>query len=183
MSSVDKVYIIENILDKKDLEKIIFYLKNTPVAFDETGYSPYGVYAGGDSPVLAKLLEPSYSKIKNIIESSFNCTVYDEGVTSVVELKTGDSMPVHLDHGSAQNKTVGLKTGAGHPSRDISSVLYYNNNYEGGEIYFPNQDLLIKPEPGMFICFPAKDEFPHQVREIKSGYRWCSTNFWCIKKD
>jgi hypothetical protein len=183
MSNVDKVYVIEDVLDEKNLEEIIFYLKNTPVTFDETGYSPYGVYAGGGSPILANLLEPNYSKIKNIIESSFNCNVYDEGVSSVVELKTGDSMPVHLDHGSSLNESVGLKTGAGHPTRDISSVLYYNDDYEGGEIYFPNQDLLIKPKPGMFICFPAKDEFPHQVREIKSGYRWCSTNFWCIKKD
>jgi hypothetical protein len=180
---MDKVYVIKDLLDKKCLEEIILYLKNTPVTFDETGYSPYGVYAGNGSETLPNLLEVNYSKIKNIIETSFNCSVYDEGVTSVVEMKTGDSMPVHLDHGASSNQSVGLKTGAGHPTRDISSVLYYNDDYEGGEIYFPNQDLLIKPKPGMFICFPAKDEFPHQVREIKSGYRWCSTNFWCIKKD
>jgi hypothetical protein len=66
-------------------------------------------------------------KIEKIIEDSFQCKVYDEGMTSIVELKTGDSMPVHLDHGSAANESVGLKTGAGHPTRDISSVLYYND--------------------------------------------------------
>ena len=180
---MDKIYITKNILDKKDSEQIILHLKNTPVIFDETGYSPYGVYTGNGSETLPNLLEVYYNKIKNIIETSFNCSVYDEGLSSVVEMKTGDSMPVHLDHGSAQNEKVGFKTGAGHPSRDISSVLYYNDDFDGGEIYFPNQDLLIKPEPGLFVCFPANDNFPHGVREIKSGYRWCSTTFWCIKKD
>lgn len=180
---MDKIHIFKDILDRQDLEKILIYLNDTPATIDQSGYSPFGVYAGNGNPNLPTLLSKYHDKIKQIIEVSFNCKVHDEGVTSVVEMKTGDSMPVHLDHGSAQNKSVGLKTGAGHPTRDISSVLYYNNNYEGGEIYFPKQDLLVKPEPGMFICFPAKDEFPHQVKEIKSGYRWCSTNFWCIKRD
>jgi hypothetical protein len=180
---MDKIHIFKDILDRQDLEKILIYLNDTPVTIDESGYSPFGVYAGNGRPDLPTLLSKYHDKIKEIIESCFGCKVHDEGLTSVVEMKTGDSMPVHLDHGSAQNKSVGLKTGAGHPTRDLSSVLYYNNNYEGGEIYFPKQDLLVKPEPGMFICFPAKDEFPHQVKEIKRGYRWCSTNFWCIKKD
>jgi hypothetical protein len=183
MNYLDKVYVTENVINKEDLLQIVTHLKNTPVTFDETGYSPYGVYTANGNPTLPYVLDKYYNILKNIIETSFNCSVYDEGITSVVEMKTGDSMPVHLDHGSAQDQNVGFKTGAGHPSRDLSSVLYYNNDYEGGEIYFPKQDLLIKPQPGMFICFPAKDEFPHQVKEIKSGYRWCSTNFWCTKKD
>lgn len=179
---MDTVYIVEDFVEKKDLESIILYLKNTKVSIDETGYSPFGVYTGnGNNPSLQLAFDNNYKKAKQTIQSCFNCSVYDEGMTSIVELKTGDFMPLHLDHGSAQNKSVGLKTGAGHPTRDISSVLYYNDDYDGGEIYFPNQNLLIKPKPGMFICFPANDDFPHEVKEIKSGYRWCSTAFWCIK--
>jgi hypothetical protein len=177
---MDKIHIIKNIIDEKNLEQITLYLRNTPVSFDSSGYSPFGVYLANGDPTLPELLGKYYDRLKKIIETSFNCRVHDEGVNSVIEMIAGDSMPVHVDHGSAQNKSVGFKTGAGHPSRDISSVLYYNDDYEGGEIYFPKQDLLIKPEPGMFICFPAKDEFPHQVKEIKSGYRWCSSTFWCL---
>ena len=180
---MDKIHVTKNIIDKKDLEKIIIYLKNTPVMIDESGYSPFGAYAGYGDPTLPNLLSKYHDTLKQVVETSFDCKVYDEALVSVTEMKTGDLMPVHLDHGSAQNKNVGFKTGAGHPTRDLSSVLYYNDDYEGGEIYFPEQDLLIKPEPGMFICFPAKDGFPHQVKEIKSGYRWCSTNFWHIAKD
>lgn len=180
---MDKVYIIENFVEKKDLEAILHYLNNAEVSVDESGYSPFGVYTGnGGNQDLHIAFDNNYQKAKKIIQDSFECEVYDEGMTSIVELKTGDFMPVHWDHGSSQNKSVGLKTGAGHPTRDISSVLYYNDNYEGGEICFPNQNLVIKPKPGMFICFPAKDEFPHEVKKVISGLRWCSTAFWCIKK-
>ena len=181
---MSKIYIIENFVDQKSLDIIINYLNNTEVTFDPTGYSPFGVYMQDENNNdLIEVFKKNYLKAKAIIEDSFSCKVYEEGMGSVVELKAGDFMPLHFDHGSSENKSVGLKTGAGNPSRDISSVLYYNDNYEGGEISFPNQDLIIKPKPGMFICFPATDEFPHQVKEIKSGYRWCSTAFWCIKKD
>ena len=177
---MDKIHVNKNIINQKDLEQIITYLKNTPVTFDSIGNSPFGLHIASDDHTLPEILSKYYDRLKEIIETSFNCKVYDEGLNGVVEMIVGDSMPVHVDQGTAQNKSVGLKTGSGYPSRDISSVFYYNDDYEGGEIYFPKQDLLIKPEPGMFICFPSKDEFPHQVKEVKSGYRWCSSMFWCI---
>ena len=161
---MDKIHVTKNIINQKDLEQITLYLKNTPVTFDSTGYSPFGVYTGNGSHVLPEILSKYYDRLKKIIENSFDCKVHDEGLTSVIEMTIGDLMPVHLDHGSALNQSVGFKTGAGHPSRDLSSVLYYNDNYEGGEIYFPEHNLLIKPEPGMFICFPAKDGFSHPTK-------------------
>jgi len=180
---MDKVYIFENLIEKNDLEVIVNHLKNTPVSFDESGYSPFGIYTGnGGTRLLHEAFNRNYAKAKEKIESSFNVKVFDEDMSSVIEFKKGDFMALHLDHGVASKDFVGYKTGLGNPTRDISSVLYYNDDYEGGEICFPNQQLTIKPKPGMFICFPAKDEFPHEVKEIKNGYRWCTTTFWCIQK-
>lgn len=177
-----KVYVVEEFLSKEELEIINSYLQNNESEKDSSGYSPFKTYTNNGDQNLSKCFDAIYTRVKEFIEKSFQCSVHDEGLSSVVELNVGDFMPLHLDHGSALNKSVGLKTGSGHPTRDISSVLYYNNNYTGGEICFPNQDLFIKPKPGTFICFPAEDNFPHEVKVITEGIRWCSTNFWCIKK-
>lgn len=40
-------------------------------------------------------------------------------------------------------------------SGHISNLLYLNDNYVGGELYFPHHDLIIKPEAGMLISFPG----------------------------
>lgn len=40
-------------------------------------------------------------------------------------------------------------------SGHISNLLYLNNNYNGGELYFPQHNLKIKPEKGMLVSFPG----------------------------
>jgi predicted 2-oxoglutarate/Fe(II)-dependent dioxygenase YbiX len=54
-----------------------------------------------------------------------------------------------------------------------SSVAYLNgpNDYEGGEIYFPNLGgLELKPEEGETLIFPCSYE--HGVRELQSGVKY-----------
>jgi len=40
---------------------------------------------------------------------------------------------------------------------DVSSLFYINEEYEGGELNFPDQDLLIKPKKGTFIFLEEKN--------------------------
>jgi len=62
--------------------------------------------------------------------------------------------------------------------RKFGCVLYLNDDYEGGEIYFPNQDIELKPKPNTLIFFPGTLEFLHAVREVTSGVRYTLTSFW-----
>lgn len=55
--------------------------------------------------------------------------------------------------------------------RGITSLLYLNDDYEGGEIEFPNQNLTLKPKAGMLVVFPSNRNFPHRVLPIISGKR------------
>lgn len=45
----------------------------------------------------------------------------------------------------------------------LSNLIYINDNYKGGEIYFLHHKLRIKPEPGMFISFPGNFYNKHGV--------------------
>lgn len=56
-----------------------------------------------------------------------------------------------------------------------STIIYLNseNDYEGGEIYFPNQDFVYKPKQYSAVFFPsAGSEYIHGVTEITSGERF-----------
>jgi len=181
---MNNLCIKRNVIDISYSQKIIDYLKNNSPSKDPTGYSPFGVYSGiSSNETFQDIFKIIYSNCKNLIQDNFNCQVYDEGISDITEMSTGHFLPVHYDHNPALNKNVLTKTGAGHPERNISSVFYYNDDFQGGELYFPNQNILIEPEPGLFVSFPANDDFPHEVKVIKNGRRWCSTSFWCIKKD
>lgn len=55
---------------------------------------------------------------------------------------------------------------------DYSSLFYLNDDYEGGELCFPEYDLIIKPKVGDLITFPTNSMYIHTVNEIKSGTRY-----------
>lgn len=92
----------------------------------------------------------------------------------------GGSLGVHYD---------GLD---GDKSLLYSIVMYFNNEYAGGEISFsineenkkPNNDInhpyidfFVKPEPGSAIIFPSTYPYFHQSHPIISGEKYMSTSF------
>jgi hypothetical protein len=59
-----------------------------------------------------------------------------------------------------------------------AAIIYLNDQYSGGEIYFPEHDLSIKPRAGSMLLFPGGKENLHGVNEIVSGYRHTIISFW-----
>ena len=61
-----------------------------------------------------------------------------------------------------------------------TAILYFNENYEGGEISFPNDNVSIKPKSGSVIIFPSIKM--HEVRLVVSGQRYL-TSCYLYDKD
>ena len=51
-----------------------------------------------------------------------------------------------------------------------SSLLFLNDNYEGGE--FVIADEVYNTKKGSVIIFPSNFMFPHEVKSITKGTRW-----------
>ncbi len=58
------------------------------------------------------------------------------------------------------------------PHRCFSSLLYLNDDYEGGETFFPGYAIRLKPEAGMLVLFGAGPEFVHGVTRVRRGLRY-----------
>lgn len=67
-----------------------------------------------------------------------------------------------------------------YPWRDYASIVYLNNDYEGGRIYFPDHNLELSPEPGTMVTFPGSTEYMHGVSKVTSGLRLTSASFWTL---
>lgn len=61
--------------------------------------------------------------------------------------------------------------------RQLSMVFYFNDNYEGGELYFPFIDVKIKPLAGELILFPSNYLFAHAANEVTQGTKYAAINF------
>lgn len=55
--------------------------------------------------------------------------------------------------------------------RDVSLLLYLDDDYQGGELDFPNFRFRLKPQAGTLICFPADHRFVHAANEVSAGLR------------
>jgi hypothetical protein len=72
----------------------------------------------------------------------------------------GTHFKIHADHGPTYVTT-------------ISIVVYLNDDYEGGDIWFPRMDnLSIKPKAGDIVVFPSTYIYEHASRDMISGTKY-----------
>jgi hypothetical protein len=58
------------------------------------------------------------------------------------------------------------------PWIEFSTIIYLNDEFDGGDIYFPNQGFAYKPKKYSAVFFPsAGSEYIHGVTTVKSGIR------------
>lgn len=60
----------------------------------------------------------------------------------------------------------------------ISVVMYLNDDYEGGELYFREQDISIKAKAGDIVIFPSKAPYFHESKPVISGSKYICPGFW-----
>jgi hypothetical protein len=77
--------------------------------------------------------------------------------------KTGH-LPAHQDQGIS--------------SRVLSSVMYLNDDYVGGDIEFKQSNVRIKPEAGSIIFFPSNFLYVHEVHEVTDGFRYAMPHWY-----
>lgn len=114
--------------------------------------------------------------VENKIKSDFELTdnIYPDYL-GLVKWELGDVQLPHADGEEPNQNHLFLW-------RNFGCVFYLNDNYEGGEIYFPNQSLSLKPKPNTLVFFPGTLEYLHGVNPITKGIRYTLTSFWTFDK-
>ena len=84
-------------------------------------------------------------------------------------LLPGDSHIAHADNEQIEN---GGWVPNHTPQRDYTGIAYLNADFTGGELVFPNLDIVIAPKPGLFVGFPSDHKFVHAVPKVISGKRY-----------
>jgi predicted 2-oxoglutarate/Fe(II)-dependent dioxygenase YbiX len=71
----------------------------------------------------------------------------------------GTHFKIHADHGPTYVTTVSI-------------VVYLNDDYEGGEIWFPRFNLTHKPKAGDIVVFPSTYIYEHASQDMISGTKY-----------
>ncbi len=56
-------------------------------------------------------------------------------------------------------------------NRDLTCVVYLNDDYQGGEVYFPFFDIEKRPNAGDILMYPGSWKYLHGVKKVQ-GVRY-----------
>jgi hypothetical protein len=83
----------------------------------------------------------------------------------IVKWGAGMFMPPHADNRNPDGSHHHMS------HREFAGVVYLNDDYEGGELYFTALDVAIKPKRGMFVGMTGGFHHEHAVLRVHSGTR------------
>lgn len=108
---------------------------------------------------ILRMIDEPYKDSLGIWADTFNQTkpVHISKNYCIRKYKTGADMVAHID------KNLDRPT----ESMDWTGLIYLNDNYEGGEIVFPELNVSFKPSAGSIVFFPC--ETVHKVNQIITG--------------
>jgi predicted 2-oxoglutarate/Fe(II)-dependent dioxygenase YbiX len=180
-NSKENIVIINNFISHDDIKKIKIFCSGLNTFMSIAGDNWDNRVCNNSilreiAPDIEQILSTYQKKHKKIIEDFFNVELKDN-VPSVVIWRQGDLQPPHADKENLDGSP-NL-----YPENDIASLFYLNNEYAGGEIYFPTQGLQFKLNAGDAVFFPGDVNYQHGVTEITEGKRFTCPAFWNVIKN
>jgi hypothetical protein len=194
--SSDNIVELENFLTTEERERLInFALNNkiwdhTETHKDEDGLVLYDADIWKDrvctynslmasDPTILELINSMIARLKIEVDKFFDVDAKETG-PAIVRWPIGARQEPHAD----KEFHTGIEQGRANdfPWYDLSGLFYFNDDYEGGELYFPQHGIEFKPKAGAAYFFPGDRFYTHGVRPVKSGNRFTSPFFWTIQK-
>jgi predicted 2-oxoglutarate/Fe(II)-dependent dioxygenase YbiX len=192
--SPNNIVALEDFMTEEEVSRLNNFIRNNESwDFTETHYNENGtvIYDADywanrvatyptiekSDPEIPKLIERMVSRLKTEVDKFFNVDANPTSPAMVRWLPGQLQMP-HADKELHTGPDAG--TPNDFPYYDLAGLFYINDDYEGGELYFPNQGIQFKPKAGAAYFFPGDKNYIHGVTEIKSGIRYTVPFFWTI---
>ena len=110
--------------------------------------------------------------IASFINPFYKLEVRDREPSQILHYGVGGHYIPHVDAETLYKDDDGLELWEKTLDRDLSVVYFINDDFAGGELFFPALDLVIEPEAGTLVCFPSDHNYVHGVRPVTSGHRY-----------
>jgi len=183
---VEQLVFVENFITEEEAEKTIKLLNKLneirpdfwkPISFYESYSSGY---PEDNDPILAEFGLPSnwfsnlYQRFRDVVAEVAGVPEHKLSRISFHSQKwePGAFAPLHSDNSSNEGVL-----GAFTRSR-YAAFLYLNDDFEGGELSFPEHDLTVAPKTGMLAAFHGGHKNMHEVKVVRKSNRYTIGSFF-----
>ena len=102
-----------------------------------------------------KIHRPLYDGLNSMVVKS-DPELILSGLATIQRMQPGVELKSHTDQHTD-------------PSIKYATIVYINDDYADGEIFFPKLDIQLKPKPGTMLFFPGNEEYEHGVKHVGDG--------------
>lgn len=96
-----------------------------------------------------------YDRMSKIITDSDPLSILS-GLATIQRMQPGVELKAHTDQRTD-------------PSIRYATIIYINDDYVDGELFFPNLDISLRPKPGDLLFFPGDEKHEHGVKHVGQG--------------
>lgn len=174
----NKIVEIPNFIDPEVAPKMIKFFEECDVDWGDIAF-----YGSSGKGIKA---EPAYLESFGLTGTFFSDIKdkFQEAVQTVFnrEVRANTSHAQKWDVGGFASVHSDNSDNDGNPNafeiNKYVAILYINDDYDGGELYFPQHDISFKPNAYSLYTFPGGVENLHGVSEITRGTRYTMVSFW-----
>jgi hypothetical protein len=177
-----ELFSVENFLSKEELDTFESLIDNTSQEDWEVEYyanlKNFCLEKFGRSDVDNLVAEGKFEITQNWKDKNYNISNYPvyrpmyKGLNSMII--NSDPALILSGLGTIQRMQPGVQLTAHtdqhtDPSIRYATIIYINDEYSDGELFFPNLDIELKPKKGTLLFFPGNEEYKHGVKPVGEG--------------
>jgi predicted 2-oxoglutarate/Fe(II)-dependent dioxygenase YbiX len=189
----ENIHVIKNFIDEKDVARISAFARTISEwsngsdvdIFDENGVCTYNAAYWNNRQCTWDILQRINKEVYDLIDFYLDKMAVTAGEIYGCKLQKRPPCIVRWFKGIEQRPHADKQMNDGSPNPfptyDINSVFYWNDDFEGGELYYPQHDMVVKPEPGLAVIHPGDINYLHGVKIVTSGERYTSPAFFTVE--
>lgn len=175
------ILLVENAISLEQCQAICEYIES------EHAKNP-GVSNPQRTAFLAPINEPVKSQLHAIlyrlfcdqIEPFFDKVVEWWEMPQLLRYEQGGQYRAHSDSENPSKDPANPGWTKVH-DRDLSFLLYLNDDFTGGLLDFPDHQRKIIPKPGLMVAFPSDHHYRHAAEPTQSGVRYVMACWATVK--
>lgn len=128
---------------------------------------------------IKKIISEKFVKIQKIIKDAYSLdfNVYTDTI-DIVRWLPGMEQSPHCDDMSDSEEHHQR-----HKNRFFGAVLYLNDDFAGGETFYPDHDFKVVPKQGMLAVHLGDCNHRHGVTKVENSTRYTIASFWSFDKN
>ena len=173
------IFLYSNLFSKDECKSYIEYLDSDYAKVNETNCDNIRSVkfdepiAQNKSKINQHEVNLLTNKMKYITENAHNISAKMTTIHSLI-WETGAFGNDHSDDSDVDGSDIGRS------QHKFATILYLNDEYEGGELIFRDHGISLKPKAGSVVSFPGGIKNIHRISDVTSGTRYNVVGFFDI---